>query len=40
MKAFEVAHLDELDRFPVGEHCLTWRPIRRRFDVRALGINA
>ena len=40
MKAFEVAHLDELDRYPVGDHGLTWRPIRRRFDVRALGINA
>jgi hypothetical protein len=40
VKPFEVAHLDELDRFPVGEHGLTWRPIRKRFDVRALGINA
>ncbi len=40
MKPFEVAHLDELDRFPVGEHGLTWRPIRRRFDVRAFGVNA
>jgi quercetin dioxygenase-like cupin family protein len=40
VSAFDVAHVDALDRFPVGEHGLTWRPIRRRFDVRALGINA
>lgn len=40
MKAFEVAHLDELDRYPVGDRGLTWRPIRKRFDVRAFGINA
>jgi mannose-6-phosphate isomerase-like protein (cupin superfamily) len=40
VRAFDVAHLDELDRFPVGEHGLTWRPIRKRFDVRSLGINA
>ena len=40
MTAFDVAHLDDLERYPVGEHGLTWRPIRRRFDVRALGVNA
>jgi hypothetical protein len=40
VKSFEVAHLDELDRYPVGDRGLTWRPIRKRFDVRALGINA
>jgi hypothetical protein len=37
---FEVASIDELERFPVGEHGLVWRPVRRRFDVRAFGVNA
>jgi quercetin dioxygenase-like cupin family protein len=40
VNAFDVARLDELERYAVGEHGLTWRPIRRRFDVRAFGVNA
>ena len=36
---YVVASIDELDRFPVS-HGLEWRPIRRRFDVRAFGVNA
>jgi tetratricopeptide (TPR) repeat protein len=36
---YSVASLDELDRLPVA-HGLEWRPIRRRFGIRAFGINA
>jgi mannose-6-phosphate isomerase-like protein (cupin superfamily) len=38
--AFEVARFDELEALPVDEEGLTWRPIRRRFDIRAFGTNA
>jgi mannose-6-phosphate isomerase-like protein (cupin superfamily) len=38
--AFEVASFDELEALPVDEEGLTWRPIRRRFDIRAFGTNA
>lgn len=31
--------IDELDRFPVAQG-LEWRPIRRRFGIRAFGCNA
>jgi mannose-6-phosphate isomerase-like protein (cupin superfamily) len=36
---WQAAHLDELDRLPV-EQGLEWRPIRRRFGIRAFGVNA
>jgi tetratricopeptide (TPR) repeat protein len=36
----EMTHLDELDRIPVGEHGLLWRPVRRRLGIESLGINA
>lgn len=36
---YDVVSIDELDRIPVM-HGLEWRPIRRRFDVRAHGVNA
>lgn len=39
MKGFEVTTLAELDRIPVA-HGLEWRPIRRRFGIRAFGTNA
>lgn len=39
MKGYAVASLDELERFPVS-HGLEWRPIRRRFGIRAFGVNA
>lgn len=40
-REFEVVHVDELDSFPIqGQEGLTWRPIRRRFDIRAFGVNA
>jgi quercetin dioxygenase-like cupin family protein len=40
VSSYEVAHLDELDRFPVDEEGLVWRPVRRRLGVRAFGCNA
>ena len=38
--SYEVVHIDELESYPVDEEGLTWRPIRRRFDIRAFGVNA
>jgi hypothetical protein len=38
--SYEVVHIDELEAFPVDDEGLTWRPIRRRFDIRAFGVNA
>jgi tetratricopeptide (TPR) repeat protein len=38
--SYEVVHIDELESFPVDDEGLTWRPIRRRFDIRAFGVNA
>jgi quercetin dioxygenase-like cupin family protein len=40
MSAYEVVHLDELERFPVDEEGLTWRPVRRRLGIEAFGCNA
>ena len=37
--AYDVAHVDDLDAIPIA-HGLVWRPVRRRFDVRAFGVNA
>ena len=37
---YEVARFDDLDRIPVGDKGLEWRPIRRRFDLQAFGMNA
>jgi tetratricopeptide (TPR) repeat protein len=37
---YEVVRLDDLDRIPVGEHGLQWRPVRRRLGIEAFGINA
>jgi hypothetical protein len=36
----EVVRLDELDRIPVGQHGLLWRPVRRRLGIEAFGVNA
>ena len=36
-----IVHIDELERYPIeGQDGLTWRPVRRHFDIRAFGINA
>jgi quercetin dioxygenase-like cupin family protein len=40
VSAYEVAHLDELDRFPVDDEGLVWRPVRRRLGIEAFGCNA
>lgn len=40
MSAYDVVHLDELERFPVDEEGLTWRPVRRRLGIEAFGCNA
>jgi tetratricopeptide (TPR) repeat protein len=40
VSAYEVAHLDELDRFRIDEQGLVWRPVRRRLGIRAFGTNA
>ena len=37
--SYEVARLDDLDAIAVNE-TLVWRPVRRRFGIRAFGINA
>jgi quercetin dioxygenase-like cupin family protein len=39
-KAYEVVHLDELDRFPLDDEGLLWRPVRRRLGITAFGTNA
>ncbi len=39
-RSYEVARLDDLDRIAVGDTGLEWRPIRRRFDLQAFGMNA
>ena len=38
MTKYAVAHIDELDRIEVAG--VNWRPVRRRFDIRAFGVNA
>lgn len=40
MSGYEVVHIDELESFPVDAEGLTWRPVRRRFDIRGFGVNA
>lgn len=37
---WEVVRFDELDSIPVAGAGINWRPIRRRFGIRAYGINA
>jgi tetratricopeptide (TPR) repeat protein len=39
-KRFSIARIDELESYPVDDEGLTWRPIRRHFDIRAFGVNA
>jgi mannose-6-phosphate isomerase-like protein (cupin superfamily) len=39
-RPYEVVRLDDLDRIPVGEHGLMWRPVRRRLGIEAFGVNA
>jgi quercetin dioxygenase-like cupin family protein len=37
---YEVAHVDELEEFPVNQGEFVWRPVRRRFGITAFGANA
>jgi hypothetical protein len=37
-RAYEVAHVDELDRVPAED--FEWRPVRRRFGIESFGTNA
>ena len=39
-RPYELAHLDDLERLPVDDEGLVWRPIRRRFGISAFGTNA
>jgi len=40
-RPYGVARIDELDSYPIqGQQGLTWRPVRRRFDIRSFGVNA
>jgi quercetin dioxygenase-like cupin family protein len=39
-KPYEVTRLDELERLPVDDEGLVWRPVRRRLGVQAFGTNA
>ena len=39
-KAYEVAHLDDLDSYPVDDEGLVWRPVRRHLGITAFGVNA
>jgi quercetin dioxygenase-like cupin family protein len=39
-KAYEVAHIDDLDRFPVDDEGLLWRPVRRKLGITSFGANA
>jgi tetratricopeptide (TPR) repeat protein len=36
-----IARIDDLERYQIsGQDGLTWRPIRRYFDIKAFGVNA
>ena len=39
MRPFELARLSDLDAIPVADG-LVWHPVRRRFGIRAFGLNA
>ena len=36
-----IARIDDLERYEIsGQNGLTWRPVRRYFDIKAFGVNA
>jgi tetratricopeptide (TPR) repeat protein len=36
-----IVRIEDLERYPIsGQDGLTWRPVRRHFDIRAFGVNA
>jgi tetratricopeptide (TPR) repeat protein len=40
VSGWEVTSLDELERLPVDEEGLVWRPVRRRLGITSFGTNA
>jgi quercetin dioxygenase-like cupin family protein len=40
VSGYEIAHVDELEEFPMAGGEFVWRPIRRRFGISAFGTNA
>lgn len=37
----QIARIEDLERYPIsGQDGLTWRPVRRYFDIKAFGVNA
>jgi hypothetical protein len=39
--SYELVHIDDLESYPIAnQQGLTWRPVRRRFDIQAFGVNA
>jgi tetratricopeptide (TPR) repeat protein len=40
VKGYDVAHVDELESFPINNGEFVWRPVRRRFGITAFGTNA
>jgi quercetin dioxygenase-like cupin family protein len=40
VKGYAVAHVDELESFPIAGGEFVWRPVRRRFGITAFGTNA
>ena len=36
-----ITRIDDLQRYPIeGQEGLTWRPVRRHFDIQSFGVNA
>jgi mannose-6-phosphate isomerase-like protein (cupin superfamily) len=40
VSSWEVTRIEDLERFPVDDEGLLWRPVRRHFDISAFGSNA
>ena len=40
MSAYEVRRIEDLEKIPVADADVNWRPIRRALGIRAFGINA
>ncbi len=39
-RPYAVATIDDLERFPVDDEGLVWRPVRQHFGIEAFGVNA
>ena len=39
-RGWSIARIEELESYDVAHGGLTWRPVRRHFDIRAFGVNA